>query len=67
MLAVLSEQERATLAALHDRLLAGMVGSREDARRTCRMCDPVACGHHEGRCPVTQAAEAAELRAVTEA
>jgi hypothetical protein len=44
-----------------------MIGSREDARRTCRMCDPVACGHHEGRCPVTQAADAAELRAVAEA
>ena len=47
------------------RLLGGMISSREDARRTCRMCDPVACGHHEGQCPVTQAADAAELRAVT--
>jgi MarR family transcriptional repressor of emrRAB len=65
VLSVLSPEERATLAALHDRLLGGMIGSREDARRTCRMCDPVACGHHEGRCPVTQAADAAELRAAT--
>jgi hypothetical protein len=57
VLSVLSAQERATLGELHDRLLGGMVSSRADARRTCRLCDPVGCGHHEGRCPATQAAE----------
>jgi DNA-binding MarR family transcriptional regulator len=65
ILSVLTAEERETLSVLHDRLLGGMIGSREDARRTCRMCDPVGCGHPEGRCPVTQAADAAELRAVS--
>ncbi len=27
------------------------------ARQACRMCDAVACGHHEGRCPVTRGAD----------
>ena len=27
------------------------------ARGTCRLCDAHACGHHEGACPVTQAAD----------
>jgi MarR family transcriptional regulator, negative regulator of the multidrug operon emrRAB len=27
------------------------------ARRTCRLCDAHACGHYEGSCPVTQAAD----------
>ena len=62
VLSVLSTEERATLADLHDRLLGGMVSSREDSRRTCRLCDPVGCGHHEGRCPATRAADAAEAR-----
>jgi DNA-binding MarR family transcriptional regulator len=65
VLSALTQEERATLAALHDRLLEAMTGSREDARRMCRMCDPVGCGHHEGHCPVTRGADAAELRAVT--
>jgi DNA-binding MarR family transcriptional regulator len=65
ILSVLTPEERETLSALQDRLLGSLIGSREDARRTCRMCDPVGCGHHEGRCPVTQAADAAELRAVS--
>jgi DNA-binding MarR family transcriptional regulator len=27
------------------------------ARGTCRLCDAHACGHYEGACPVTQAAD----------
>jgi DNA-binding MarR family transcriptional regulator len=27
------------------------------ARSTCRLCDTHTCGHHKGRCPVTQAAD----------
>jgi DNA-binding MarR family transcriptional regulator len=27
------------------------------ARRTCRLCDVHVCGHYEGACPVTQAAD----------
>lgn len=27
------------------------------SRGTCRLCDAHACGHYEGACPVTQAAE----------
>jgi MarR family transcriptional repressor of emrRAB len=65
VLSALGAEERATLAALQDRLLAGMVQSGEDSRRICRLCDPVGCGHPDGRCPVTQAADAAEARALT--
>jgi DNA-binding MarR family transcriptional regulator len=59
VLAVLSEAERRQLARLHEKLLAGVTPSRAAARHLCRLCDPVACGHHEGRCPVTRAADAA--------
>jgi MarR family transcriptional regulator, negative regulator of the multidrug operon emrRAB len=27
------------------------------AKETCRLCDAHACGHHEGACPVTRAAD----------
>jgi DNA-binding MarR family transcriptional regulator len=27
------------------------------ARTTCRLCDAHVCGHYDGRCPVTQAAD----------
>ena len=27
------------------------------ARETCRLCDAHACGHYEGACPVTRAAD----------
>jgi DNA-binding MarR family transcriptional regulator len=33
------------------------------ARETCRLCDSHACGHHEGLCPVTIAADLAEAGA----
>ena len=41
-----------TLAALLD---TTTVDSRA-ARETCRLCDAHACGHYDGRCPVTHAA-----------
>jgi DNA-binding MarR family transcriptional regulator len=59
VLDVLSEAERRQLARLHEKLLAGVTPDRAAARHLCRLCDPDACGHHEGRCPVTRAADAA--------
>jgi DNA-binding MarR family transcriptional regulator len=57
-LAVLAPEERATLAGLHEKLLAGLTGDRASARRICRLCDIEACGHHRGTCPVTEARRA---------
>lgn len=54
-LAALSPKERATLTRLHEKLLAGLTTDRESAGRVCRLCDAEACGHWEGRCPVTGA------------
>ena len=54
-LAALSPAERATLGALHEKLLGGLAGDRASARRMCRLCDVEACGHHRGTCPVTEA------------
>jgi DNA-binding MarR family transcriptional regulator len=58
-LSVLSADERRALASLADRLLFEASGGRGDARRICRLCDAGACGHFEGRCPVTLGADAA--------
>jgi DNA-binding MarR family transcriptional regulator len=58
-LAVLTEEERATLSALHEKLLAGLTSDRASARRLCRLCDVDACGHDRGTCPVTEARKAA--------
>lgn len=60
MLAVLDDDERGQVTTLLEGLLAGATTSRADAYRICRLCDPGACGHHEGRCPVTRAADEAE-------
>jgi MarR family transcriptional regulator, negative regulator of the multidrug operon emrRAB len=59
VLEVLSADERDTLTALHERLLAGLTSDRASARRLCRLCDIDACGHHRGTCPVTNARAAA--------
>jgi DNA-binding MarR family transcriptional regulator len=51
------------LAAVHDldRLLATLLDVTTvdtlAARQTCRLCDAHACGHYEGTCPVTKAAD----------
>ena len=58
----LGRDERRELAAIAERLLADATGSRRAAGAICRLCDAHACGHHEGRCPVTRAADAAEAR-----
>jgi MarR family transcriptional regulator, negative regulator of the multidrug operon emrRAB len=63
VLAPLSPEERAELTRLHEKLLGGLTGGRADAGRICRLCDSHACGHEEGRCPVTRAADAAESAA----
>ena len=60
VLAPLSAGERAALTRLHEKLLAGITGGRSDAGHICRMCDADACGHEQGRCPVTRAANVAE-------
>ena len=62
-LAALDPEERASLARLHEKVLATLTDGRAAAGRICRLCDSHACGHEEGRCPVTQAADAAEERA----
>ncbi|MGH2825093.1 MAG: MarR family transcriptional regulator, partial [Thermoleophilaceae bacterium] len=62
-LAALDPAERAELARLHEKVLATLTDGRAAARRICRLCDGRACGHEEGLCPVTRAADAAEQRA----
>jgi DNA-binding MarR family transcriptional regulator len=57
-LSVLGAEERRVLTGLHEKLLAGLTTGRESARRICRLCDPHACGHDRGTCPVTTAARA---------
>jgi DNA-binding MarR family transcriptional regulator len=60
---VLPPGERRELAEIAERLLAGATAGRRAARANCRLCDARACGHHDGRCPVTRAADAAESAA----
>jgi len=54
--------ERHELAALAERLLARATTGRRSAGAICRLCDAHACGHDDGRCPVTRAADAVEAR-----
>lgn len=58
----LSDQEREVLGRMNVKLLAALALAGASASRTCRLCDTTACGHHNGRCPVTNA-----LRQVAEA
>jgi MarR family transcriptional regulator, negative regulator of the multidrug operon emrRAB len=62
-LAALEPAEREELARLHAKVLGTLTDGRATAGHICRLCDSHACGHEEGRCPVTQAADAAEERA----
>ena len=57
-LSVLDGGERQALTVLTEKLLAGLTSDRASARRICRLCDPDACGHERGTCPVTRAASA---------
>ena len=58
ILGPLSASERTELARLHEKLLRGLTEGRASARSICRLCDLHACGHIEGICPVTNAADA---------
>ena len=52
--------DRRALAEIAERTLARATTGRRAAGAICRLCDAHACGHHDGRCPVTRAADAAE-------
>lgn len=54
----LTGSEQRELARLHEKLLRSLPDSRKAAGRICRFCDVPACGHYEGRCPVTQGVDA---------
>ncbi len=56
----LSAADRRALAKLASSVLGELTMGRESARGICRLCDAIACGHDEGDCPVTQAANVAE-------
>lgn len=62
-LGALTAPDLRALAELAERVLGGVTTGRRSARSICRLCESDACGHHEGRCPVTRAADAAEARA----
>jgi DNA-binding MarR family transcriptional regulator len=53
----LDPDDRAALDRICATVLARRIDSLRAAERTCRMCDPGACGHPR-RCPVTHAANA---------
>lgn len=57
-LSPLSEKDRAHFDRLVGGVLAGMIRAPGATRWTCRLCDTVACGRDEGRCPVANAAQA---------
>ena len=61
-LAALDPGERAELSRLHEKVLGALTDGRASAGHICRLCDAHACGHEQGRCPVTRAADAAEER-----
>lgn len=57
-LAPLSPDDLRTLDTIAGSALGEQALSVEAARRLCRLCDARACGHDEGRCPVTEARRA---------
>lgn len=62
VLSVLSQAEQRELTRLHEKLLARLPDGVPGARRVCRFCDVVACGHNDGRCPVTRGIDERGLR-----
>lgn len=60
VLEVLDAADVDRLLPLLEKLLGGLTTSREDARHTCRLCTLEICGHEDGRCPVTRAADISE-------
>ena len=63
VLGVLSAAEQRELTRLHEKLLAQLPDGVPGARRVCRYCDVHACGHYDGRCPVTRGIDERGLRA----
>jgi DNA-binding MarR family transcriptional regulator len=57
-LAGLTPAEQRRFGELAGKLLAGLIRPPGATRWTCRLCDLVACGRPEGRCPVYEAAKA---------
>jgi DNA-binding MarR family transcriptional regulator len=57
-LGVLTQSERQQFGALAGQILAGLVRPPGATRWTCRLCDLVACGRPQRRCPVYEAAKA---------
>jgi DNA-binding MarR family transcriptional regulator len=60
LLLALAELDAADVRDLERLLGAVLDATTVDARaakETCRLCDAEACGHHEGACPVTRAAD----------
>ena len=61
VLAALVEELSASRQRDLERVLATLLDETtvdvRTARGTCRLCDAHACGHYDGTCPVTQAAE----------
>lgn len=53
------------LAAAAEQVLEHVTTGRRSAGAICRLCESHACGHYEGRCPVTRGADAAEAAAAT--
>jgi DNA-binding MarR family transcriptional regulator len=62
-LEALAPGDRHALATAAERVLTELTTGRRVAGGICRLCDGHACGHHEGLCPVTRAADAAESAA----
>jgi DNA-binding MarR family transcriptional regulator len=56
-LTALSPSERRQFAELAGKILAGLIRPPGARRWTCRLCDVVACGRADGRCPVYEAAK----------
>lgn len=57
VLASMPSDVRTALAHACEAIVLDTVNSRDAARLACRLCDVEACGHHDGRCPSTQAAD----------
>jgi MarR family transcriptional regulator, negative regulator of the multidrug operon emrRAB len=62
VLGALTTAEQEELTRLHEKLLAELPEDVAGASRVCRFCDVYACGHYDGRCPVTQGIDARGLR-----
>lgn len=56
-LSVLTDREREQLDDLVSRVLVGMMRGPGATGWMCRMCDTGSCGHDDGSCPVTDAAQ----------